>query len=82
MVFLKSIFAIVMPVSNIAIGDMQFPREDTADVRKFGTVRPKIPTIIPIIMEINIGFTRLRRLDVRSCLPLFVGISRDGTPHR
>ena len=74
-VSLRLIFAIVIPVSSIATGDIQEPSEETAEPTKEGSGMANIPTIIPISIAINIGFISFLRPDVM-LFPLLEGINK------
>ena len=73
---LRSMDAMVMPVSSMAMGDMQFPNVVKAELKKEGIGSPVRPSTAPRIIPINIGFSRLesplRKLD----RPPLGGISR------
>ena len=55
--FFRLIAATVMPVSSIAIGDIQFPAVVITEIDHSGKGIAQNPITIPITMQTNIGFT-------------------------
>ena len=70
------IFAIVIPVRSIATGDIQLAIEETAEPTKSGRGIAKTPISIPIIIEINMGFTSFLRPDTMLFFSPPLGIKR------
>ena len=82
----NSTFAIVIPVNNIATGDIQFPETLITDWIELGNFNPKPvkPKTIPINISINIGFIN----DFKRELMLFFSalespaINKTGAPYK
>jgi len=79
-VFFKEMEETTIPVRIIAIGDMQLPATSTREVIHSGNGRPINPMIIPIGIEIKIGFTKFLRDSLKVCFFSESAMSNLGTP--
>ena len=79
-VSLRFIAETAIPVSNIAIGDIQLPAAVMALERNAGTGICRSPISIPISIPVNIGLNRFFSLSLNVGFAL-KGISRDGIAH-
>ena len=77
---LRSIFAMVIPVSIIASGDIHAPRESMALFANVGALILRSPSIIPMNIAINIGFMKFFRLASIREPVAFTGMRSEGTP--
>ena len=70
-----------IPVSNIAIGDIQLPAVVIALIAKAGSFICNRPITIPITIPANIGFARFLSFSINVGFALS-GISRQGIAHK
>ena len=78
----RSMAATVIPVSSMAIGDIQLPEVVMTESSQPGTGREVSPMTMPINIPMNIGLTKDFRLSFRDTFFSSSHISRAGTPHR